>query len=65
MRVGQLDAKDKAEISIRLRFLLGFDDSPSEDWFKKNASPELAEKIYGYLSDAEKERLVESLLNTL
>jgi mRNA interferase MazF len=64
-REGQLDLKDKEEIAKRLKFFLGFDSSPDEDWFKQNASPELVQKIYGYLSDAEKNSLLESLLDDL
>ncbi|MCD8486482.1 MAG: type II toxin-antitoxin system PemK/MazF family toxin [Desertifilum sp.] len=62
-REGQLDSKDKDEIAKRLKFILGFDSSPDEDWFKQNASPELVQKIYGYLSDAEKSALLESLVD--
>lgn len=64
-RGGQLDLKDKDEITKRLKFFLGFDSSPDEDWFKQNASPELVQKIYGFLSDAEKNSLLESLLDDL
>lgn len=64
-REGQLDPKDKSEITKRLKFFLGFDNSPDDDWFKQNASPELVQKIYGYLSDAEKNALLESLLGDL
>jgi mRNA interferase MazF len=64
-REGQLDPKDKAGINQRLKFFLGFDESPSDDWFKQNASPELVQKIYGHLSDAEKKALLESLIDDL
>lgn len=64
-REGQLEPKDKDEIAKRLKFFLGFDSSPDEDWFRQNASPELVQKIYGYLSDAEKNSLLESLLDDL
>jgi mRNA interferase MazF len=64
-RVGQLDANDKAEIKQRLQYLLGFDTAPDEDWFKKNATPAIAEKIYSYLSDDEKNSFLENLLDNL
>lgn len=64
-RQGQLEQKDRSEITKRLKFFLGFDNAPDEDWFKQNASPELVQKIYGYLSDAEKSALLESLLDDL
>ena len=62
-RNGQLDQKDRAEITKRLKFYLGFDESPSNDWFKQNASPDLVQKIYGHLSAAEKNALLESLID--
>jgi mRNA interferase MazF len=64
-RDGQLDANDKAEIKQRLKFLLGFDNDPSEDWFKQNVSPEFVQKLFGYLSDSEKNSLLDSLLDNL
>jgi mRNA interferase MazF len=64
-RVGQLDKRDKEGINKRLKYFLGFDSNPEDDWFKQNATPELAQKIYGYLSESEKNRLLGSLLDTL
>lgn len=64
-REGHLDQKDRSEIAKRLKFFLGFDNDLNEDWFKKNASPELVQKIYGYLSDSEKGALLESLIDDL
>lgn len=62
-RIGQLDRKDKNEINRRLQFFLNISESPSNDWFKNNASPELVEKIYGYLPDVERKELLESLID--
>ncbi|WP_228016272.1 type II toxin-antitoxin system PemK/MazF family toxin [Leptolyngbya ectocarpi] len=62
-RMGQVDLKGKTGISERLKFLLDLDSEPNEDWFKQNATPELIEKIYGYLPDSEKLSLLESLLD--
>jgi mRNA interferase MazF len=56
-RCSQLDAKDKTEIQERLKYYLNFDSILSEDWFKKNATPEIIKKLFGYLSDSEKMRL--------
>jgi len=64
-REGQLDQKDRAEIARRLKFFLGFDETPSDDWFKQNASPALVQKIYGHLSEADKSTLLESLIDDL
>ncbi len=61
-RTGQLDIKDKSKITERLKFFLGFDNAPDDDWFKQNSSPELVEKIYGYLSDSEKKVLLERMI---
>jgi hypothetical protein len=38
------------------------DFEPDEKWLKKNATPELGEKIYNYLSDSEKKELLALLL---
>ncbi|MEM9007898.1 MAG: type II toxin-antitoxin system PemK/MazF family toxin [Cyanobacteria bacterium P01_F01_bin.86] len=64
-RKGQLEKKDKEELDRRLKFLLGFDDNPNEDWFKQNATPELVQKIYGYLSESDRNTLLENLLDGL
>ena len=65
IRMGQLSANDKEEINQTLAYYLAFDPNPSDDWFRKNASPQLVQKIYGYLSSAEKESLLETLLDKL
>ena len=62
-RSGQLDRSDKDEIEKRLKYFLGFETQPDEDWFKQNAKPELVQKIFGYLPDAEKSTVLENLLN--
>jgi mRNA interferase MazF len=64
-RLGQLDAKGLEEITRRLKYYLGINNQPNEDWFRDNATPEIVQKIYGYLSDAEKTVLLERLLDDL
>jgi mRNA interferase MazF len=64
-RDGQLDANDKKEIKQRLKYFLGFDDEPGEDWFRKNVTPQLIQNIYSYLTDSEKSQLLEDLLETI
>jgi mRNA interferase MazF len=64
-RDGQLDKKDKAAIMQRLKYFLGCDNNPTEDWFRKSATPELIQKIYGYLPAPEKARLLEELIDGL
>lgn len=62
-REGQLSKSDKLKIDERLKYFLGFDSAPNADWFKRNATPELAEKIYGCLSEADKNELLEKWMN--
>lgn len=64
-RMGQLDATDKEGIERRLKYFFGFAHSPDEDWFKQNASPELVQKIFGYLPNTEKNKVLETLLEDL
>jgi mRNA interferase MazF len=64
-RLGQLDSKDKTEINRRLNYFLGMDNDPSEDWFRKNATPELVQKIYGYIPKEDRAFLLENLLDEL
>jgi mRNA interferase MazF len=64
-RCGQLDAKDKTEIQERLKYYLNFDSILSEDWFKKNATPEVIKKLFGYLSDSKKNETIEDLLENI
>jgi mRNA interferase MazF len=64
-RMGQLDATDKKEIERRLKYFFGVAHSPDEDWFKQNASPELVQKIFGYLPNTEKNKVLETLLEDL
>jgi hypothetical protein len=37
----------------------------NEDWLKENATPELLQKIYDYLPDAEKKKATEVLLESI
>ncbi|MFN7715922.1 MAG: type II toxin-antitoxin system PemK/MazF family toxin [Pseudanabaenaceae cyanobacterium] len=65
IRMGQLSANDKEEINRTLAYYLAFAPNASDDWFRKNASPQLVQKVYSYLSSAEKESLLETLLDKL
>jgi mRNA interferase MazF len=64
-RLGQLDSKDKTEITRRLTYFLGIDNNPDEDWFRKNATPELVQKIYGYIPKEDRAVLLENLLDEI
>lgn len=64
-RIGQLHKNDKQQIEKRLKYYLNLNNEPDEDWFKKNASPELLEKVFDNLSKENKEKSLEYLLNKL
>jgi hypothetical protein len=44
--MGQISASDKEEINQTLAYYLDIDLNPSDDWFRKNASPQLVQKVY-------------------
>ncbi len=44
-RVGQIDKPDKEAIEERLYYFLNISES-SDDWFVKNASPEILKKVF-------------------
>jgi mRNA interferase MazF len=57
--------EDYEELREKLKYSLGLSSEPTEEWLRENASPELFKKFYGYLSDSEKSKLLESLLENL
>lgn len=62
-RIGQLSKSDKEGIDKRLKYFLGLSSAPTDDWLTKNASPELVEKIYGNLTEAERNQLLAKLID--
>jgi len=63
-RVGQLDKGDKEAIEERLKYFLNLRENPSEDWFAKNASIELLQKVFDYLPDEETKNIaLDKLIN--
>ncbi len=64
-RIGQLDKSDKKAIEERLRYYLDINNNPTQDWFMQNASPELVEKIYSYLSEEEQIQTLETLISKI
>lgn len=62
-KMGILPKKDKDQIQRRLAYLVGFDNSPSEDWFQENASRELLKKVFGFLPEGDREGAVNDLLD--
>ncbi len=64
-RLGQLDKYDQEEIKKRLRYYLNLNNEPDDDWFKKNASPELLKKVFEQIPDKNKEEALNNLLDNL
>ncbi|NET72635.1 MAG: type II toxin-antitoxin system PemK/MazF family toxin [Sphaerospermopsis sp. SIO1G2] len=64
-RIGQLDKADKKAIEERLKYFLNIQDNPSEDWFARNASPDIVEKVFDCLSEEDKSSVIEDLINKL
>jgi mRNA interferase MazF len=63
-RIGQLGPEEKQGIEKRLKYFLNIQENPSEDWFKKNASIELLQKVLDFLPDQEtKNRGIEALID--
>ena len=62
-RMGQLSSDDKEEINQTLIYYFDLSGDPTDDWFRENASPDLVQKVYGLLSDVDKEMVLEKLLD--
>lgn len=62
---GQLDKKDKNEIEETLAYYLNVSTNPNDDWFRKNASSALVKKIFNLLPEAEQEKTLEELMDSL
>ncbi|MCY7331871.1 MAG: type II toxin-antitoxin system PemK/MazF family toxin [Pseudanabaena sp. CAN_BIN31] len=63
IRMGKVSLSDKSEINQTLAYFLNIPTEPNDDWFRKNVSVNLIQKVYGYLSSAEKKKLLETLLD--
>jgi mRNA interferase MazF len=50
-RVGQIDKPDKESMEERLKYFLNIQENPNDDWFVKNASPELLKKVFDNYSE--------------
>jgi mRNA interferase MazF len=64
-RIGQIDKPDKEAIEERLKYFLNIQENPSDDWFVKNASPELLKKVFDNLSEDSKKSAIEALIDHL
>ncbi len=64
-RIGQLDKSDKDAIEERLKYFLNIQENPSDDWFAKNASPEILQKVFDNLPEETKNLALEKLIDNL
>ncbi|MDJ0616067.1 MAG: type II toxin-antitoxin system PemK/MazF family toxin [Calothrix sp. MO_192.B10] len=64
-RIGQIDKSDKEAVEERLKYFFDIQENPSDDWFVKNASPELLKKVFYNLSEDSKKLVVEEFIDDL
>jgi mRNA interferase MazF len=64
-RIGQIDKPDKEAVEERLKYFLNIQENPSDDWFLKNASPELLQKVFDNLPKDTKNLALEKLIDNL
>ncbi len=64
-RIGQIDKADKNAVEERLKYFLNIQQNPSDDWFVKNASPEVLKKVFDNLPEENKQSALEELINNL
>ncbi|MEG3439560.1 type II toxin-antitoxin system PemK/MazF family toxin [Pannus brasiliensis CCIBt3594] len=64
-RIGQLNKDDRAAIDERLRYLLNINNNPDEDWYIRNNSPELVEKLFNFLPRQQQQETIERLIDSL
>lgn len=64
-RVGQIDKKDKENIQKRLKYYFGITNESDQDWFRRNATPELLQKVFFSLSPEQRTDALDSLLDAL
>ncbi len=62
-RIGQLDKPDKQAIEERLKYFLDIQENPSDDWFVKNVSPDVLNKVFDNLSADNQESALEVLID--
>ena len=63
-RMGVISADDRKAIELRLKFSLQLSETPSDDWFTENASPELLKQIFSNLNKEQQENIVTDLLDS-
>ena len=62
-RIGQIDTSDREAIEEILKYFLDIQENPSDDWFTKNASPEILRKVFDYLPENEQKSVLEELID--
>lgn len=64
-RLGIINADEKKDLEERLRLALNLSESPSEDWFTQNASPDLLERVFMQLDPRQREEAISQLIDKL
>ncbi|MBW4667455.1 MAG: type II toxin-antitoxin system PemK/MazF family toxin [Cyanomargarita calcarea GSE-NOS-MK-12-04C] len=64
-RIGQIDKSDKEAVEERLKYFLNIQENPSDDWFMRNASPELLKQVFDNLPEDSKQSALEELIDNL
>lgn len=64
-RIGLINADEKKDIEERLRLALSLPSDPNEDWFIRNASPELLEKVFMQIEPSQREGVISRLIDKL
>lgn len=62
-RIGQIDKPDKQAIEERFKYFLEITENPNDDWFVKNASPEVLNQVFDNLSADNRESALEVLID--
>ena len=64
-RLGVINTGEKKDLEERLRYALNLPNCLSEDWFTKNSSPELLEKVYMGIEPIQREEALSRLVDKL
>ena len=64
-RFGVINSDEKRDLEDRLRLALKLPNDPSEDWFARNASPELLEKVFMHIDPSQREETILRLTDLL
>lgn len=64
-RLGVISTAERKDIEERVRFALNLPSDPNEDWFTRNASPELLEKVFMQIELNQREGAISRLIDKL